>query len=97
MRTKQRYFTAEFKAEAVQLVRGSEKTLRQVATDIGVSESALRRWEKQARIDEGPGGAGALTTGEREELNRLRRACRQAEEERDFLKKACAFFAKEER
>ena len=68
-----------------------------MATDIGVSESALRRWEKQARIDEGPGGAGALTTGEREELNRLRRACRQAEEERDFLKKACAFFAKEER
>lgn len=95
MGQRKRSFTAEFKSEAVRLVRTSDKALSQVAEDIGVSESALRRWEKQVGINEGNGPAGALTTNEREELTRLRRECRQAKLERDFLKKAAAFFASE--
>jgi transposase len=62
---------------------------------MGVSETALRRWMEQAEIDEGNGPAGALTTAERQELTRLRRELRQVTMERDFLKKAASFFARE--
>ena len=92
---KRRRFTAEQKAEAVQLVRESGKSPYRIARDLGLSESALRRWIQQADIDEGRGPAGALTTEERDELRRLRREVRQLTMERDFLKKAAAFFAKE--
>ena len=92
---RRRKFTAEQKAEAVQLVRESAKSVYRVAQDLGLSESGLRRWVQQAEIDEGRGSAGALTTEEREELRRLRRENRQLTMERDFLKKAAAFFAKE--
>ncbi len=94
MGRKKPYYTPEFKTEAVALSRKSEKPLNQVAEDIGVSESALRKWARQATIDEG-NGSGALTTSEREELVRLRREYRQVKMERDFLKKAASFFARE--
>jgi transposase len=95
MGSKRPYYTPEFKAEAVQLVLASNKPIKQVAKDIGVSDSALRKWVRQAEIDEGKGEAGTLKTSEREELNRLRRDIRQIKMERDFLKKSVAFFARE--
>lgn len=88
-------YTREFKAEAAQLTRQGDKSVCETARDIGVSESALRRWMAQAEIDDGRGPTGPLTTQEREELNRLRREVRQVTMERDFLKKAAAFFARE--
>ena len=84
-------YTSEFKAEAARLARMAGKPVVQSARDIGVSETALRRWMAQAEIDEGNGPAGALTTAERQELTRLRRELRQVTMERDFLKKATAF------
>lgn len=95
MGRKRPYYTPEFKAEAVRLVRESQKPVSIIAKDIGVSESALRKWVRQADIDEGQGPEGALTTEERAELTRLRRENRQLTMERDFLKKVSSFFARE--
>lgn len=94
-RRPRRTFTAEQKSEAVELVRSSGKSVYQIARDLDLSETALRRWLEQAEIDEGRGAQGALTTAEREELRRLRRENRILTMERDFLKKAAAFFAKD--
>ncbi|EPX59118.1 Mobile element protein [Cystobacter fuscus DSM 2262] len=66
-----------------------------MAKDLDLTDSALRNWVKQAEVDEGKGPAGVLTTAEREEFARLRKEVRQLTMERDFLKKAAAFFAKE--
>ena len=76
-------------------MREGSKSLPQVAKDLDLTELALRNWVNQADVDEGKGPAGALTTAEREELVRLRKENRQLQMERDFLKKAAAFFAKE--
>jgi transposase len=94
-RRKRRKFTSEFRAEAVRLVREGTKSLPQVAKDLDLTESALRIWVKQAEAAEGKGAAGALSSAEREELVHLRRENRQLLMERDFLKKAAAFFAKD--
>lgn len=95
MTSKKRSFTLEYKAEAVGLVRDSEKSISAVARDLGLSESALRRWVLQSETDAGRGDAKALTTPERAELTQLRRENRQLRMEREILKKATAFFAKE--
>ena len=88
-------YTGEFKAEAVQLARSSpEKSMRQLAYEIGVTDQTLRNWVKQAQIDRGE--RGGLTTEERKELRRLRKENRVLREERAILKKAAAFFAREE-
>ena len=92
---KRRAFTREFKAEAVRLVRESGKSVPTVARELDLTETALRSWVRQAAIDAGRGAPGALTTEEREELARLRRETRTLRMERDILKKAAAFFAKE--
>lgn len=89
-----RKFTAEQKAAAVRLVRETG-SISQVARDLDLTESALRNWVKQAEIDEGSGPAGALSSEEKEELRRLRAENRRLQMERDFLKKAAAFFAKD--
>ena len=94
-RRKRRKYTPEQKADAVRMVR-EVGNLAQVARDLDLTESSLRSWVKQAEIDEGQGPEGALTSEEREELRHLRRETRRLEMERDFLKKAAAFFAKEE-
>ncbi len=91
---KRRSFTAEQKADAVRLVRETG-SISKVARDLDLTETSLRHWVQQAEIDEGQGPEGALTTEEREELRRLRRENRTLQMERDFLKKAAAFFAKE--
>ena len=94
-RRNRRKYTPEQKADAVQLVQ-EVGSLAQVARDLDLTESSLRNWVKQAKIDEGQGPEGALSTEEREELRRLRRENRTLEMEREFLKKAAAFFAKEQ-
>jgi transposase-like protein len=83
------------KAETVRLIRESGKSIAVVARELGLTESAVRVWVRQAGIDAGHGPVGALTTEEREELGRLRREVRTVRMERDILKKATAFFAKE--
>jgi len=88
-------YTPTFRADAVRLVEQSGKSLRQVAADLGLSTESLRRWMLQARIDAGNGPDGALTTAEHEELRRLRREVVTLRMEREILKKAAAFFAKE--
>src|SRR2546428_8788057 len=93
---KRRAFTREFKAQAVRIVRESGKSVGVVARELDLTETALRSWVRQAEIDAGRGAPGALTTEEREELGRLRRENRTVRMERDILKKATAFFAKEQ-
>jgi transposase len=95
MARKRRTFNREFKIEAVRLARESEKSIGEIADGLGIWETVLRRWIKKADIDEGRGPEGALTTGEREELSRLRRENKQLLMEREILKKATAFFAKQ--
>lgn len=94
-RRKRRQFTPEFKAGAVKLVLAEGKSTVEVARDLELTESALRIWVQQAKADRGEGQPGALTTAEREELSGLRKRVRQLEMERDILKNAAAFFAKE--
>ena len=92
-----RTFTKEFKAEAVRLCKVGDRSIAKVAQDLDLTETALRDWVKRADIDAGNGPPGALTTSEREELTRLRREVKRLEMEREILKKATAFFAKESR
>jgi transposase-like protein len=90
-----RPYPPEFRAEAVRLARSSEKSIPALATDLGVSTEALRDWLRRADADEGRGQPGELTTDEREELRRLRREVRTLQQEREILRKAAAYFAKE--
>jgi len=92
---KRRAFTAEFKAEAVKLCQVGDRSIALVAKDLDLTETALREWVKRAEVDAGKGPADALTTSEREELQRLRRENKRLQMEREILKKAAAFFAKE--
>jgi transposase len=89
-RGKRRTFSAEYKAEAVRLVDDSGKSIGVIARELGLGETALRRWVQQAEIDAGRGPSGALTTGEREELGQLRRENQRLRMEREILKKATA-------
>jgi len=93
-RRKRRKFTPEQKADAVRLVRETGN-LAKVARDLDLTETSLRNWVKQADIDEGNGPPGALTTEELAELRQLRRENKILRMERDFAKKAAAFFAKD--
>jgi|SRR6516225_6318331 transposase len=98
MARKRRSFTEEYKAEAVRLAREGAKVGKSagvIAKELDLTETSLRAWIKQADIDAGRGPAGALTTDERAEFAALRKEVRVVTMERDFLKKAAAFFAKE--
>jgi transposase-like protein len=95
MGRKRRHFTREFKAEAVRLCRVAGRTIPDVAGELDLTETSLRSWVKQAKVDAGQGPPDALTTAEREELQQLRRDNKRLQMERDILKKAAAFFAKE--
>ena len=93
-RTHRRY-PPEFRAEAVRLARGSEKSIPALAADLGVSSEALRHWLRQDAADAGRGQPGDLTPDERDELRRLRREVKVLQQEREILRKAAASFAQE--
>jgi len=95
MTRKRRTFTPEYKAEVVALIGDGGKAISAVARDLGLTESALRRWVERSEVDAGRGAPEVLTTVERDELSQLRRENRQLRMEREILKKATAFFAKE--
>lgn len=94
-RRKKRQFTNEFKANTVRLVQQSGKTVSEIARELDLCDSVLRGWMRQAEVDAGKGPKGALTTAERQELVQLRRDVKRLKMERDILKKAATFFAKE--
>ncbi len=95
MARKRRAFNPEFKAEVVRLCRVGDRSIGQVSKDLDLNETAVRRWVAQAGVDDKGSSEGALTTAERQELAELRRKVRRLEEEREILKKATAFFARE--
>jgi transposase-like protein len=83
----------EFRQRAVELARLREKPVAQIAEDLGISDSCLRGWLKQADIDEGR--REGLSSSERDELVELRRELRVTKMEHEILKRAAAYFARE--
>ena len=92
---KRRKFTPEFKADAVRLCTSGGKTIAEVTKQFDLTETALRESVRRAEADAGRGSADVLTTAERSELSELRKRVKRLEMEREILKKAAAFFAKE--
>lgn len=92
---KRRLFTAEQKAEALRIVEQADKPINQIAKELGIGVSTIHTWMRQARIDCQGDPKGPLTSSERQELVALRRDLKRVEMERDFLKKAATFFARE--
>ena len=88
------HYPPEFKREAVHLYRSSEKSIPKMAEELGIASESLRRWVRQHKVDGGE--REGLTTDEREELSKLRRENKVLRQEREFLKKAAVFFAREE-
>lgn len=94
-RRKRRLFAPEQKAAAVEHVKSTGKSVYQAAQDLDLTETALRRWIAETDRETRPAAAGELSLQEREELRRLRKENHRLQMERDFLKKAAAFFARE--
>ena len=86
-------YSPEFRSEAVALYLSSGKSLKVIATELGVSVESLRAWTKHHDVDVGE--REGLTSAEREELKELRRKVKRLEQEREILKRAAAFFARE--
>ena len=91
---KKRVFSEEYRAEVVKLIRESGRSIASICRELDLPESAVGRWVARARQQEGLDPA-ALTNAERDELKRLRAHVKQLEMEREILKKAAAFFARE--
>ena len=94
-RRRRRSFSKEFKAEVVRLILEENRSAHSVAKELDLTYGSVLSWVKQAKVDQGRGGPGAVTSAEREELRKLRSENRQLRMEREILKKAAAFFAKE--
>lgn len=94
-RRARRSFTDEFKAEAVKLVLEGGKSVTRAAKELDLTASALGKWVDRTRADAGSGRSGVLTSAEKQELAELRKENRNLRMEREILKKAAAFFAKE--
>jgi transposase len=92
---KRRKYAPEFKTEAVRLVQDSGRPLAQVARELGIAENVLYRWRGEERRAESLGSSRQALKAEREELVRLRRENALLKQERDFLKSAAAYFARE--
>lgn len=92
---KRRRYTEEFKREAVRLVRESAHPVAHVARDLGIPDNVLYRWTAQHRQAEAHGTTRAAQRTEAEELTRVKRELARMTQERDFLKRAAAFFARE--
>lgn len=90
-----RNHSAEFKAETVQMVRSGARTVGQLSVELDLADSLIRSWVRQADVDSGRGEPGAMTSAEREELSRLRQEVKVLRMEREILKRAATFFAKE--
>ena len=88
-----RAFTPEFKAEVVELCRVGDRSIGQVARDLDLNETTVRNWVNQADVDAGV--RDGVTSAERDEIARLRKEVRRLREDRDILRRATAFFAKE--
>ncbi len=95
MPRKRRVFSTEYEAEVVKLIHESGKSVGQICRELDLTETAVRKWVAQVEVDAGHGPSGALTSDERDELRRLRRENTRLRMEREVLKKATAFFAKE--
>ena len=92
---RRRLHTPEFKAETVRLVQEGGRSIGQVCEELGLADSLVRGWVQQSAVDSGKGRPGALTTAEKEELSQLRREVKVLRMEREILKRAATFFAKE--
>ena len=90
-----RPYPREFREGAVALARQGERPIAEIARELGIAESCLRNWLKQDQLDRRERDDG-LTSREREELRELRRRVRRLEQEKEILRKAAAFFAREE-
>jgi transposase len=90
-----RPYPKEFREGAVELARRGDRPIQEIAVELGIAESCLRRWMKRDQLDRRERDDG-LTSGEREELSELRRRVRRLEQEKEILRKAAAFFAREE-
>jgi transposase-like protein len=90
-----RPYPKEFERGAIDLVRRGERSIAEVAHELGIAESCLRRWLKQDQLDRRERDDG-LTSAEREELRELRKRVRRLEQEKEILRKAAALFAREE-
>jgi transposase len=88
-------YSPKFKRDAVALVHSTGRPINQVARELGLSHETLRNWVKRDRIDRGQGEPGELTTSQLEELRQLRRRVVELEAEREILRRAAAYFAKE--
>ena len=94
---RRRSFTAEFKAEIVELCQRGDRSVGQVAKDFDLTETAVREWVRRAERDAGSRQDGGLTSAEQRELAELRRENRRLREDVEILKRASAFFTKETR
>src|SRR5437773_9772040 len=92
-----RVHTREFKAETVKLVKAGGRGISELARELGLADSLVRAWVRQADVDAGQGPPGALTTAEKEELSHLRREVKVLRMEREILKRAATFFRQGER
>jgi transposase-like protein len=90
-----RPYPKEFRQGALDLVGQGDRSIADIARELGIAESCLRRWIKQSQLDRGERDDG-LSSSEREELKRLRRENARLRQEKEILRKAAAFFAREE-